>query len=387
LAQLLRAEFYQLAKGAMRRERDGHTLSPTDLVHEVFLRLMEDDVWSKAENRAYLFGAVSRSPPQVLVDHARKRAAAKHGGGWTRTPPDEALEKYERERIDLLALNEALEKSGILHPRQRQIVDEYHFGGYTLREITCGKKRGVERWRIRCDAVAPHSELGIDAFQTVLASPDSWQICLHSEGEKLAVIERKKSQALLLDLEGTSQTVVLRDHPGISRIALSPNGRWAATGSWWGRGTRVWETRSGKCVCELPGEEMRDDVQVAFSGDDRWLVTGTSSGYRFWQVETWQPGPIIPTDHEFKAQLALTREGKIMAITPSPNVIRLVDLDTRRELATLKAPETQSICWLCFSRNGSQLAAACANQVIQVWDLRYLRQELATRGLDWDPRH
>jgi RNA polymerase sigma factor (TIGR02999 family) len=135
LAQLLGAELYQLARGALRRERAGHTLSTTDLVHEVFLRLMEGEVWDKAENRAYLFGAVSRALRQVLVDHARKRAAAKHGGDWKRTPLDEALEKYERERIDLLALNEALEKLGTLHPRQRQVVDAYHFGGYTLREI------------------------------------------------------------------------------------------------------------------------------------------------------------------------------------------------------------------------------------------------------------
>jgi RNA polymerase sigma factor (TIGR02999 family) len=135
LAQLLGAEVHQLARVAMRRERAGHTFSTTDLVHEVYLRLMEDDVWDKAENRAYLFGAVSRALRQVLVDHARKRAAAKHGGDWRRTPLDEALDKYERERIDLLALNEALEKLGTLHPRQRQIVDEHHFGGYTLREI------------------------------------------------------------------------------------------------------------------------------------------------------------------------------------------------------------------------------------------------------------
>jgi RNA polymerase sigma factor (TIGR02999 family) len=135
LARLLGAELYQLARGALRRERSGHTLSTADLVHEVFLRLMEDDVWDKAENRAYLFGAVARALRQVLVDHARKRAAARRGGGWKRSPLDEALEQYASERIDLLALNEALEKLGTLHPRQRQIVDEYHFGGYTLREI------------------------------------------------------------------------------------------------------------------------------------------------------------------------------------------------------------------------------------------------------------
>jgi RNA polymerase sigma factor (TIGR02999 family) len=135
LVQLLGVELYELAKGALRRERAGHTLSTTDLVHEVLLRLMEDNVWDRAENRAYLFGAVSRALRQILVDHARKRSAARHGGDWKRIPLDEALDRYEQERIDLLALNEALDKLGTLHPRQRQIVDEYHFGGYTLREI------------------------------------------------------------------------------------------------------------------------------------------------------------------------------------------------------------------------------------------------------------
>jgi RNA polymerase sigma factor (TIGR02999 family) len=135
LARLLGAELYQLAKGALRQERAGHTLSTTDLVHEVFVRLIEADVWDKAENRAYLFGAVARAMRQVLVDHARKRSAARHGGDWKRTPLDDALDRLDREQIDLHALNEALETLGSLHPRQRQIVDEYHFGGYTLREI------------------------------------------------------------------------------------------------------------------------------------------------------------------------------------------------------------------------------------------------------------
>jgi hypothetical protein len=63
----------------------------------------------------------------------------------------------------------------------------------------------------------------------------------------------------------------------------------------------------------------------------------------------------------------------------------LLDLNTYRELATLQAPETRSIFWLCFSRDNNLLAAACDNQVIQVWDLRHLRKELATLGLDWRP--
>jgi len=135
LVELLRAELYDLARGALGRERAGHTLSTTDLVHEVFLRLMEAEVWERAENRAYLFGAVSRALRQILVDHSRARSAARRGGAWQRVPLDEALDRYERQQIDLLALNDALEQLEALHPRQRQIVDAYHFGGYTMREI------------------------------------------------------------------------------------------------------------------------------------------------------------------------------------------------------------------------------------------------------------
>jgi hypothetical protein len=85
LVQLLGVELYELAKGALRHERAGHTLSTTDLVHEVLLRLMKDNVWDRAENRAYLFGAVSRALCQILVDYARSamRAPANTSRPWT----------------------------------------------------------------------------------------------------------------------------------------------------------------------------------------------------------------------------------------------------------------------------------------------------------------
>jgi RNA polymerase sigma factor (TIGR02999 family) len=135
LMQLICAELHRLAQGALRRERAGHTLATTDLVQEAVLRLLEGDLLNKAENRAHLFGAACRALRHVLVDYARKRAAHKHGGDWKRTSLDESLDSYETKRIDLAALHDALETLGSLHPRQRQIVDEYHFGGFTLREI------------------------------------------------------------------------------------------------------------------------------------------------------------------------------------------------------------------------------------------------------------
>ena len=269
----------------------------------------------------------------------------------------------------------------------------FHPGDGSL--ITCVEDGPVQRWPVRCEPAAQASPVGrfskpshvrIGPAQPVLATAKSWQVGLRADGRTLGVVDRDQGQALLLDLEDKAPTVVLRHHPGIARIALSADGRWAATGTWWGHGTRIWDTSSGKCVCELPGEAMRDNVQIAFTGDDRWLVTGTRQhGYQLWQVGTWKPGTLLRTEQEVIPQVALTRDGKTLAITPAPNVIRLLDLNTFRELATLQAPETRSIFWLCFSRDNNLLAAACDNQVIQVWDLRHLRKELATLGLDWHP--
>ena len=136
LALLLTVELQSLAERYMQRERVGHTLQPGDLVQEVFVRLLQGEVLDKAVNRAYLFGAASMAMRRVLVEYARKRASTKHGGNQKRIPLlDEALDHYATMKLDLPALHEALETLQTLHPRQCRIVDEYHFGGFTLREI------------------------------------------------------------------------------------------------------------------------------------------------------------------------------------------------------------------------------------------------------------
>jgi RNA polymerase sigma factor (TIGR02999 family) len=128
-------ELHGVAQGMLRQERPDHTLQATALVNEACMRLFVGDVMAKAQNRAYLFGAAARAMRQVLVDHARKRRGAKRGGDWQRSPLDQVLDSYEARNIDLLTLNDALEQLRTSNPRQYQIVDEYHFGGFTMREI------------------------------------------------------------------------------------------------------------------------------------------------------------------------------------------------------------------------------------------------------------
>jgi RNA polymerase sigma factor (TIGR02999 family) len=128
----LASEIRGLAERSLRGERLGHAWRASDLIQQVLLRLVQGAVLEQAPNRAYLFGAAARAMRCVLVDFARK---PQHPGGSLAPLLEAALLSYRNRGIDLLALHDALEQLEALHPRQRQVVDEYHFGGCTLREI------------------------------------------------------------------------------------------------------------------------------------------------------------------------------------------------------------------------------------------------------------
>ncbi|MBK8168067.1 MAG: RNA polymerase subunit sigma-70 [bacterium] len=134
LVSLLYAELRAAAGRLMVRERLDHTLQPTALVHEAWLRLVDQDrvAWT---DRAHFYGIAARCMRQVLVDHARGRAADKRGGGWAQVTLDEGLLAAERRELDLLALDEALTKLALLDPRAAQVVERRVFGGMTIEEI------------------------------------------------------------------------------------------------------------------------------------------------------------------------------------------------------------------------------------------------------------
>ena len=124
-----------MAAGLMRRERPDHTLQPTALVNEVFVRLLGRDALGGVPNRAYFFGAAAQAMRQVLVDHARQRQAAKRGGGRDRVPLDEVLDHFEQQqRLDVLALDEALADLARLNERHAQVVTLRFFGGLSVEE-------------------------------------------------------------------------------------------------------------------------------------------------------------------------------------------------------------------------------------------------------------
>jgi RNA polymerase sigma factor (TIGR02999 family) len=135
LVALVYDELRHVAAGLMKQERVEHTLQPTALVNEAFARILDQDALKQATNRRYFFAAAARAMRQVLVDHARQRAADKRQGQRQRVPFEETLQHFEDQRLELLALNEALEELGRLNPRQAQIIDMRFFGGFTVPEV------------------------------------------------------------------------------------------------------------------------------------------------------------------------------------------------------------------------------------------------------------
>jgi RNA polymerase sigma factor (TIGR02999 family) len=133
LFPLVYEELRRIAHRALRVERTGHTLGPTGLVHEAYLRLV-DQTRLEYRDRAHFFGIAARAMRQILVDYARRHRAAKRGGAKPVIALDESVLAVEDRAEALLALDEALRDLEVLDPRLGQIVQCRFFGGMTEEE-------------------------------------------------------------------------------------------------------------------------------------------------------------------------------------------------------------------------------------------------------------
>ncbi|HZI63383.1 MAG TPA: sigma-70 family RNA polymerase sigma factor [Thermoanaerobaculia bacterium] len=132
LLPLVYQELRRQAARSLRRERPDHTLRPTDLVHEAYLRLVgQHGGW---RNRRQFFAVAAQMMRRILVDHARARARAKRAGGWARVPLDEAgqLGVYATTDVDLLALEEALDELAQIDPQRCRLVELRFFAGLSV---------------------------------------------------------------------------------------------------------------------------------------------------------------------------------------------------------------------------------------------------------------
>ena len=133
LLPVIYAELRRLAAAYLRHERRDHTLQATALVHEAFLKLVDqrDVRW---QNRAHFFGIAAQVMRRILVDHARAHGASKRGSGQRPLSLDEAVIVDPGTDVDVLALDEALTRLANVDPRHAQVVELRFFGGLTIDE-------------------------------------------------------------------------------------------------------------------------------------------------------------------------------------------------------------------------------------------------------------
>ena len=135
LMQLVYEELRRLARNYLQRERADHTLQPTALVHEAYLRMVDSKsvTW---KDRAHFYGIAARLMRRILVDHARTHNAAKRGGLEQKLILEEAHDLPAEAPVELVALDSALEDFARSYPRKSEVVELKFFGGLQAREIS-----------------------------------------------------------------------------------------------------------------------------------------------------------------------------------------------------------------------------------------------------------
>jgi serine/threonine protein kinase/WD40 repeat protein len=239
---------------------------------------------------------------------------------------------------------------------------------------------GVLRW-----PCTPHATTGRCRFGPPERFEEEANWDQHSKGADGQVIAMPKYHqgAIIVHLD-TYRRLRLGPQEDVRNCAVSPDGRWVATGSHGlsrGGGAKIWDARTGRLLQTLPAG---GSCGVRFSPDGKWLLA-TGGGPRLWAVPSWREGPDLRgTAHN--AFAAFSADGKWLALGDAPGVVRLVTPGTGEEIARLTAPEKSRLQPTCFTNNQAELVTIGGESgAIHIFDLRAIRTQLAELGLDWDP--
>ncbi len=143
-------ELRSLAGGIFRSQNPGHTLQPTVLVHDAFVRLVDSDV--ELNGARHFYALAAKAMRQILTDHARKKQAQKRGGEWDKVTISDQSALGTSDEVDILVLEEALEDLAKLNPRHAQLVELRFFGGLTIdeaaEELGVSRQTAVNDWTV-----------------------------------------------------------------------------------------------------------------------------------------------------------------------------------------------------------------------------------------------
>ena len=179
----------------------------------------------------------------------------------------------------------------------------------------------------------------------------------------------------------TGQQFSLAPQENVRHCAVSPDGRWVATGSHGASqspGAKIWDARTGRHVCDLP---VPGFCYVSFSPDGKWLLTSGGRA-RLWSVGNWTEGARLANS---TSTGAFSSDGTLLALQDEPGIIQLVAPDTGKEYSRLTSPDAIPLFPLCFTADSRRLVCRSSeSESIFVFDLGLIRTQLAAIGLDWD---
>jgi RNA polymerase sigma factor (TIGR02999 family) len=166
LLPLVYEELHRLAAGLMRGQRPDHTLQPTALLHEAYLKLVDEDARGSFESRNHFLAVAVKAMRNVLVDHARRRGAGKRGGERERVTLSQAAEEFSGIVPDVLALDEALSRLSAMDEALGRVVELRFFGGLSVEETAAvlgvSEPTIVRNWRVARMWLERELSLGTD---------------------------------------------------------------------------------------------------------------------------------------------------------------------------------------------------------------------------------
>ncbi|MGN6136986.1 MAG: protein kinase domain-containing protein [Aureliella sp.] len=304
---------------------------------------------------------------QQLYGTGGKGAAFHPEGRVIAAADDRGVRLWDRATAKSLAWWPSLGSSVKFHPAGNSLV--YTGAGLKRRSIEITEADFEHRWKLGPPQTlwtVSDGESGVD---------------LSRDGTMAAVVNWSSGNGVVLDWDDPLRQISLTNHPRMGAIAISPDQRWIATGTFKGWGIKIWDATTGGFLRQLP-DDLYNGRGLAFSPDGQWLVTGTMDEYRVWAVGDWKPVHSIRRDRSFIAcPVAFSPDGRILAISSSSTTLKLIDATRWEEVATLVPPDQQPFESLAFSRDGTCLAVS-AHGVLQVWDLGAIYRQLAKMGLD-----
>jgi serine/threonine protein kinase/WD40 repeat protein len=233
---------------------------------------------------------------------------------------------------------------------------------------------GVREFPIEIDSTVP-SLIRIGKAQKLPLPGSQNHFASSADGQVLAVSGRHPGA--LVWHRNLGKPPIPLTHEDARSVAVSPDGVWVATGSHGASlETKVWKASDGALVKSLPSDRGN---AVGFSPDGHWLATAGGGGVRLWRVPSWEEGPQIAGNW-----CAFSPDSRILAVVTGDGAIGLVNPATGHEYARLEDPFQGHGAAATFSPDGTQLVVNDFGQLIHVWDLRAIREQLAERGLDWD---